>query len=128
MEESCEVTAATPVNATPTAAMAAPAANEPATGCPLAIIARASSGASTTFAASATTTAAARLAAEPDDAGPQELVAASLLALPRVPHHGEDAHHRGQDGQRQVAPAHRVGADARACGEAEQAHAGVARP
>ncbi len=111
VEESCEVRAATPVNATPTAAMAAPAANELAAGSPLAIIARPSRGASTTFAASATVMAAASARGRPDDPRAEQLVAAPLFALPRVPDDGEHAHHRGQDRERQVAPAHRVGAD-----------------
>ena len=70
VRESCAVSAPTPVNATPTPAIAAPAANDPATGCPPAIIARPSSGASTRFAPSATRTAAVRLAAGPTTPAP----------------------------------------------------------
>ncbi len=53
------------MKATPTAAIAAPAASEPATGWPLAIIARPSSGASTRFAPSARMAAAAMPAEGP---------------------------------------------------------------
>src|SRR6478736_6469340 len=65
VEESWQVTAATPTHTSPTAATEAPASNEPSTGCPLTAIAIAITRASTTLAAVATMVAAARPAYRP---------------------------------------------------------------
>jgi hypothetical protein len=70
LEVSWVVTAATPANTTPTAAIAAPAANAPTTGCPVAVIARPTNTASTTLATTATINAAARPAYRPTPAAP----------------------------------------------------------
>ena len=76
VEDSWQVTAATPTQTSPTAATEAPASNEPSTGCPLTAIATAITRASTMLAAVATTVAAARPAYRPTT------VEASISARP----------------------------------------------
>ena len=70
VDDSWTVTAATPANTMPKAPTAAPAANEPAAGCPVTIPARPSAAASATSAPTVTMSAAASAAYRPTTAAP----------------------------------------------------------
>ena len=95
--ESCAVIAATPVKATPTAAIEAPAASDPPTGWPAAIIAeRRERREQQVRAERHGHGRGQRPRSGADHAGAEQLGAPGLFVLARVAHHAQDAHHGGE--------------------------------
>ena len=111
------VTAPTPANTAPTAPTAAPAVNAPTAGWPAAMRPSARVRTSATSASRVTSRAAASAAWRPTPAGAHQLGPAGLLTLSGVPHHGEDAHQRGQAREENEVAHGRVRADTRAGGQ-----------
>ena len=95
VEDSWQVTAATPTHTSPTAATEAPVSSAPSTGCPVTAIAAASTTARTTSAATATSDGGGQAGVPSDDGRAEHLGPPELLVLAGVPDHREGAHQGG---------------------------------
>ena len=125
VDASCDVTAATPVKATPTRAIDVPATRDPAAGCPATTIAESEQYGQDNVRSKRDDHGRGQRSVATDHAGTQHLRATELLGLTGVPDDGEDAHHGGEHGEGQGVSVHGVAPDAGACHQAEHPHAGV---
>ena len=119
VDESWTVTAATPANTTPKAPTAAPAANEPAAGCPVSDPRHRQRCRQREVGADRDDECGGQGGMAADDGGADQLGAPRLLVLPCVAHDGLRAHQRREDREHQIAADQHGGADADPGGDAE---------